>query len=53
MPWTKNDASKHTKKADTAKEKSAWTKVANETLKKTGSDAKAVRLANYVVKKMK
>lgn len=51
MPWTPKEASKHTKKADTAKEKKQWSKVANKVLKSTGDDAKAIRIANASVKK--
>jgi len=49
MPWTASDASKHTKKADTATEKRQWAKVANATLKKTGNEGRAVRTANAAV----
>lgn len=51
MPWSPKDASKKTKKANTPKEKEEWSKVANSVLKKTGNDAKAVRIANSVIAK--
>jgi len=51
MPWTPKDASKKTKKADTAKEKQQWSKVANKVLKSTGDESKAVRIANAAIKK--
>ena len=51
--WTTKSAFKHTKKADTAEKKKVWVDVANRTMKKEGSDAGAIRLANYVVKRMK
>lgn len=51
MPWSPKDAPKKTKKADTPKEKEEWAKVANSVLKKTGSDATAVRIANSAIAK--
>lgn len=51
MPWKSSDAPKHTKKADTPAEKKQWAKTANSVLKKTGDDAKAIRIANAAVKK--
>ena len=53
MPWLANDAAGHDKKADTSKKKDVWTRVANKTLKKTGNDARAIRVANAVIRKMK
>ncbi len=49
MPWKPNDASSKTKKADTPSERKTWSKVANETLKRTGDDSRAIRTANAVV----
>jgi hypothetical protein len=49
MPWTSNDAEKHTHKADTRQRQDLWAKVANETLERTGDDARAIREANAVV----
>ncbi len=54
MPWTANDAPRHTKKANTAAKKSKWAKIANsvlsDCLKAGGSqktcEGKAVRIAN-------
>ena len=51
MPWSSKDASKKTKKANTPSEKEQWSKIANAVLKKTGSDARAVRTANAVISK--
>lgn len=51
MPWSPKDAQKKTKKADTPKEKEDWAKVANSVLKKTGSDAKAIKIANALIAK--
>lgn len=53
MPWTAKDAQKKTKKADTPAEKKKWAKTANAVLKKTGDDAKAVRIANAAISKKK
>ncbi len=51
MPWKMSDAPRHTKQANTPAAKSAWQKTANAVLAKTGDDAKAIRIANSVVKK--
>lgn len=51
MPWSPKDAQKKTKKADTPKEQEDWAKVANGVLKKTGNDAKAIKLANALIAK--
>jgi hypothetical protein len=49
MPWTSNDAEKHTHKATTSALKELWAKVANERLDHTGDEARAIREANAVV----
>ncbi len=51
MPWEPSSAHEHDKKANTPKKKKEWSAVANSVLKKTGDDAKAVRIANGVIKK--
>lgn len=51
MPWQAGDAKRHTKKAGGGRLASLWAEVANRQLRKTGSDASAVRVANYVVKR--
>lgn len=51
MPWTPKDASRHTKKAKSAKHKRQWAHVADSVLRKTGDEGAAVRAANGVVKK--
>jgi uncharacterized protein YdaT len=51
MPWTPKSASKHTKKARTAKGKRQWAKVANSALRRGASEGAAVRMANAVAKK--
>ena len=53
MPWNPKDAGRHDKKADTSKKKEVWSRVANKTLVKTGSDARAIRVANAVIRKLK
>lgn len=53
MPWTPKDATRHTKKAKSAKSKRQWRDVANSVLKKTGNDGRAIREANAVVGKRK
>ncbi|GBQ23084.1 hypothetical protein AA0472_0982 [Acetobacter estunensis NRIC 0472] len=49
MPWTVDDAEKHTHKADTPHLRELWVKVANERLEHTGDEARAIREANAVV----
>jgi hypothetical protein len=49
MPWSPNDADRHTHKATTQSLKELWAKVANESLDRTGDEGRAVREANAVV----
>ena len=49
MPWTPDDAPRHTHKADTVELCQLWAKVANETLERTGNEGRAIREANAVV----
>jgi hypothetical protein len=49
MPWTDNDADKHTHKATTPALKELWAKVANESLGRTGDEGRAIREANAVI----
>jgi len=49
MPWTANEAERHTHKATTLALQNLWAKVANETLDRTGDEARAIREANAVV----
>lgn len=51
MPWTMADAARHTKKADTTKEKRQWAAVANSVLKKTKNEGRAIAAASSVVAK--
>ncbi len=53
MPWITQDAIKKDKKANTSAKKKQWAAVANSVLKKTGDDAKAIKIANGVIKKKK
>jgi hypothetical protein len=50
-PWTAGEAKAHTKKAKGKDKAKKWASVANAVLKRTGSDASAIRIANAVVKK--
>jgi hypothetical protein len=43
MPWTLDDAEKHTHKAMTRALKELWAKVANESLERTGDEGRAIR----------
>ena len=49
MPWTPNDAERHTHKAASLELKELWAKVANECLERTGDEGRAIREANAVV----
>ena len=49
MPWTPDDAERHTHKATTWALKELWAKVANECLERTGDEGRAIREANAVV----
>jgi len=49
MPWTTNDAERHTHKATTWAMKELWAKVANESLERNGDEGRAIREAKAVV----
>jgi hypothetical protein len=49
MPWTSNDAEKHTHKATTSELQKLWAKIANEALERTGDEGRAIREANAVI----
>jgi hypothetical protein len=49
MPWTPDDAQRHTHKATTQELKELWAKVANECLERTGNEGRAIREANAVI----
>jgi hypothetical protein len=49
MPWTLDDAERHTHKATTLALKELWAKIANETLERTGDEGRAIREANGVI----
>jgi len=49
MPWTPDDAKRHTYKATTWALKELWAKVANECLERTGDEGRAIREANVVI----
>ncbi len=51
MPWTPGESARFTKKATSPKKKRQWRDVANSILRRTGSDSRAIRGANSVVKK--
>ena len=53
MPWTAKDASRHTKRAKSAKAKRQWSEVANSMLKRGYSEGRAIAAASSVVKKRK
>jgi len=49
VPWTSNDAERHTHKAITPALQELWAKVANEALERTGDEGRAIREANAVI----
>jgi hypothetical protein len=49
MPWTADDAERHTHKAKTPELRELWAKVANESLERDGDECRAIREANAVV----
>ena len=49
MPWTADEAERHTRKATTSALQELWAKVANESLERTGDEGRAIREANAVV----
>lgn len=49
MPWTADDAERHTRKATTSELRRLWAQVANECLERTGDEGRAIREANAVV----
>jgi hypothetical protein len=51
MPWGPSDATRHTKKAKSAKSKRQWSHVAESMRKRGMSEGAAIRAANGVVKK--
>ena len=46
MPWTADDAERHTHKATTSELKELWAKAANESLERDGDESRAIREAN-------
>jgi len=49
MPWTPNEAERHTHKATTRALRELCAKVANEALDRTGDEGRAIREANAVI----
>ncbi len=50
MPWTSDDAERHTHKASTSELKELWAKVANESLERDGDEGRAIREAAVVAR---
>lgn len=53
MPWTAKDATRHTKKAKSAKAKRQFAHVANNMLERGYDEGTAIKAANSVVAKRK
>jgi hypothetical protein len=51
MPWEPKDATRHTKKARSARCKRAFAHASNSVLKRTGHEGRAVRAGNAAVNK--
>jgi hypothetical protein len=49
MPWTADDAERHTHKATTPELKELWAKIANESLERDGDEGRAIREANAAI----
>jgi hypothetical protein len=49
MPWKPEDATRHTKKANTPKKRRQFSDVANSVLASTGDEGRAIREANAAV----
>ena len=49
MPWTADDAERHTKKADSPKRQRMWAEIANSVLADIGDEGRAIREANAAV----
>jgi hypothetical protein len=49
MPWTPDDAQRHTHKATTPALQELWAKVANDALERLGDEGRAICEANAVV----
>jgi hypothetical protein len=47
VPWTAEDAERHTKKADSAKRQRMWADIANSVLTETGDEGRATRPAQW------
>ncbi len=52
MPWKPADADRHTKLADKHWKQVIWAHVANDALKDTGNEARAIKEANAVIKRL-
>ncbi|HVY13610.1 MAG TPA: hypothetical protein VHB27_00180 [Rhodopila sp.] len=49
MPWTADDAERHTHKATTRELQELWAQIANDCLERTGDEGRAIREANAVI----
>ena len=49
MPWSPEDAQRHTKKADTPKKQRLWAEIANKALRNGATEESAIRQADAVV----
>ena len=49
MPWTPDDAMRHTHKAATPELQRLWASIANDALERTGDEGRAIREANAVI----
>jgi len=51
MPWAIKDVPRHNKKAKSLALKRLWCRVANAILAESGDEARAIRIANSVIKR--
>ncbi len=52
MPWTADEAERHTHRANTSELRVLWAKIANECLARTGDEGRAIREANAVIARL-
>ncbi len=51
MPWSPQQAQKHTHLADTPRRQRMFSDIANKELERTGDDGEAIRIASGAVKR--
>lgn len=52
MPWRPEDAARHSRKANSPERQRIWAEVANRSLARDGDEARAIRIANFVIARL-